>query len=187
MQVDLCRHIKTNGLQCRAVALSASVFCYFHSRLHSSHNPYRDEVYLHPTRIANGICIQLPPLEDNDAIQIAISSVVNALATGIITEKRAYALYQGLYLASANARRRRPLRHPPHVVRDICKEPWVTIPEARPDIAPPGRTIDIDESIDQSTESGCPVLTPLGRDAAILNLCAAASTDHLPLTTDHSP
>ncbi len=34
MQVDLCRHIKTNGLQCRGATLCNSVFCYLHSRSH---------------------------------------------------------------------------------------------------------------------------------------------------------
>jgi hypothetical protein len=46
MQVDLCRHIKSNGIQCHAVALSNSVFCYFHSRLQPASAVVRPPVRL---------------------------------------------------------------------------------------------------------------------------------------------
>ena len=36
MQYDLCRHIKTNGVQCQSPALAESQWCYFHSRLHQA-------------------------------------------------------------------------------------------------------------------------------------------------------
>jgi len=104
MKVNLCRHIKTNGLQCHGVALNGSVFCYFHRRLHRSHDLYRDKAYLQPGLIAHDPFLKLPAMEDRESIQIAISTVVNALATGCITEQRAYALYKGLRLASGNAR-----------------------------------------------------------------------------------
>ena len=195
MQVDLCRHIKTNGLQCRAVALAGGVFCYFHNRLHRSQDPYRDKTYLYPHRVESGIYIHLSELEDAESIQIAISSVVNALATECITEKRAYALFQGLYLASANARRLRNVRHPAQVVRDLYKDSWSSIPEGNCDIAPPGRTCEVDDFVEAPEESeffesltakpeppprSIPIDPPLpaseGSNLAP-ELCVAASTD----------
>ena len=105
MQADLCRHIKTNGLQCRGVAIHGSVFCYFHNRLNRSHDIYRKKAYYQTGEVADHRpFLELPALEDRESIQLAISSVLNALATECITEKRAYALFNGLFLASANAR-----------------------------------------------------------------------------------
>jgi hypothetical protein len=40
-ELPVCRHIKTNGLQCRAVALTDAPFCYFHTRLHARQINYR--------------------------------------------------------------------------------------------------------------------------------------------------
>ena len=88
MQCDLCRHIKTNGLQCHGVAVTDSVFCYFHRRLHRSHDVYRDKVTLQSALIPRDPFLKLPALEDRESIQIAVSSVVNALATGCIDERR---------------------------------------------------------------------------------------------------
>jgi hypothetical protein len=167
MEVKLCRHIKTSGLQCRGAALAGSVFCYFHNRLHRSHDPYRDKLFLQPGHEPGSRYLQLPPLEDRDSIQIAISSVVNALATGCIDERRAYALFNGLYLASANARGLRLVCHPTKGVRDVYKEPWVNIPDANPDIAPPGRTCDIPDPVILS-EGEVPVLSPSKETAVVL-------------------
>ncbi len=143
MQVDLCRHIKTNGLQCRGAALCNSVFCYFHSRLHNSHELYRNKVHFQSAQIPHPRFLQLPAVEDRESAQLAISCVINALATGCITPKEANSLFYGLQLAAANARGLRIVRRPTQIVRDVYKEPWVSIPDASPDIAPPGRTCEI--------------------------------------------
>jgi hypothetical protein len=175
MNVPICRHIKSNGLQCRGVALNSSVFCYFHARLHRSHDLYRDKVYLQPGMMRHDPFLKLPAMEDRESIQIAISSVINALATGCIDEKRAYALSKLLYLASYNARGLRPVPRPKHMVRDIYKEPWIDIPEANPDIAPPGLTVEIEDPKDPTPEALTELLAevvtepPTDMDVVILN------------------
>ncbi len=181
MEVKHSRHITTSALQCRGAALAGSVFCYFHNRLHRSHDPYRDKLFLQPGHEPGSRYLQLPALEDRDSIQIAISSVVNALATGCIDERRAYALFNGLYLASANARGLRIVCHPTKVVRDVYKEPWVNIPDANPDIAPPGRTCDIPDPIEGVATPTAVVPSP---DAVILSEGAAAVEEprEIPLT-----
>ena len=144
MQVPICRHIKTDGLQCHGVALHGYSYCYFHKRLHASHQPYRDKIYIDPQESL----LNLPATEDRASVQLAISSVINALATGCITERRATALFYGLQLASSNARGLRIVRRPTQQVREVCKDQWVAIPEASPDVALPGRTVEIDDPAD---------------------------------------
>ena len=110
MRFPLCRHIRTNGLQCQAPALTGAVHCFFHTRLYQRHSGFRytneSKGYLIP-----GQHVELAPLEDADAVQVALSVVINALATGALETKRATALLYGLSLASVNARR---LSAPPY-------------------------------------------------------------------------
>ena len=136
MQYELCRHIKTNGLQCKGAALAAGLWCYFHHRLHQRHAPFR------PTPATRGYLIpgqhiELTALEDRDSVQVALSVVINALATGQLDTKRATALLYGLQLASSNARNLRIEPNPANAVRSI--EPS---PEGL-DLAEPGAVYEI--------------------------------------------
>jgi hypothetical protein len=103
MQLSLCRHIKTNGTRCKAPSLTDGLWCYFHNRLHQRHNTYR---HTEATRgyLIPGQHIELTALEDRESVQLALSCVINALATGRLETKRATALLYGLHLASNNAR-----------------------------------------------------------------------------------
>ena len=143
MHLDLCRHIKTNGLQCQGVALTKSPFCYFHDRLHKRHVPYRftaaTQGYLMP-----GQHIQLGPLEDRDSVQVALSQVINALATGNLDTKRATALLYGLQLASANAAGLRPDPRQLDAIRDTCAAPEDSETPGV-DLARPGVFYDTDD------------------------------------------
>jgi hypothetical protein len=112
MNLDLCRHIKSNGTRCKSPALTERPFCFFHNRLYDRHAGFRHTAatrgYLLP-----GQHIELTPLEDRDSVQLALSLVINALATGQLEIKRATALLYGLQLASHNAERTRsePFAH----------------------------------------------------------------------------
>jgi hypothetical protein len=103
MQYKLCRHVKTNGTRCKSPSLDGEKWCYFHSRLHQRHTTYR---HTEATRgyLVPGQHIELAPLEDRESVQLALSCVINALATGRLETKRATALLYGLQLASNNAR-----------------------------------------------------------------------------------
>jgi hypothetical protein len=142
MQLELCRHIKTNGLQCHGVSLAASPFCYFHDRLHKRHARYRftpaTQGYLIP-----GKHIQIGPLEDREAVQVALSQVINALATGALQVKAATALLYGLQLASNNAAGVHLGQRPLDIVRETCTTPDES---ATPgiDLAQPGAVYDTD-------------------------------------------
>jgi hypothetical protein len=120
MQTAICRHIKTNGRRCKSPSLGLSAFCYFHSRLHRRHKnlmenaPVLLENQPNSTSAASGtpqflpesapLELDLPPLEDVEAIQVSISLLIAALARNRIDSKRAAVLLYGLQLASTNAR-----------------------------------------------------------------------------------
>ncbi|MEO6982025.1 MAG: hypothetical protein ABI072_02790 [Edaphobacter sp.] len=147
MQYLLCRHIKTNGLQCESPALTDQDWCYFHARLHQRHSSFRytpaTQGYLIP-----GQHIQLTALEDRESVQVALSVVINALATGHLEPKRASALLYGLQLASSNAAH---LNFHPYAANIVSSA------ELRPDgldLAEPGAILDItyDEQADLDEE-----------------------------------
>ncbi len=99
-----CRHIFTSGKKCQSPALKDQTFCYFHSntRKRPARKDEAYEPYIPPQDTAHN----LPPLEDADAIQLAISDVVLALAANRIDPRRARILIYGLQVASQNHRNR---------------------------------------------------------------------------------
>jgi hypothetical protein len=143
MQVELCRHIRPNGLQCHAVALKHGPFCYFHRRLHDTHRVYRSTIVARPDLERRGAIFDLGPLEDSVAIQIAISKVVNAIATNQIDLKHGRAILYGLHLASTNARRLNPIPEPQAVVRETHPDPTALTDETAATIAPEGATTEL--------------------------------------------
>ena len=146
MQYPICRHIKTNGLQCQAPALNEAPYCYFHTRLHQRHRGFRYSEATRPYLIP-GQHIELSPLEDRESVQLAISVVVNALATGQLETRRASAILYGLQLAGYNAARLNTNPYSPDVVLTV--EPS---PEGL-DLAQPGAVLEItDESDDQEED-----------------------------------
>jgi hypothetical protein len=151
MQYELCRHIKTNGTRCKAPSLTGAVWCYFHQRLHHRHSAFRQTEatrgYLIPSQH-----VELTTLEDRESVQVALSVVINALATGKLETKRAVALLYGLQLASNNARGLSTEPFAANVVRTV--EPSIE----GLDLAEPGATLEtgdlynFDEDIDEVKE-----------------------------------
>ncbi|MEI9980508.1 MAG: hypothetical protein WDN23_16190 [Edaphobacter sp.] len=120
MQYQLCRHIKANGTRCKSPSLTEGKWCYFHDRLHDRHKTYR---HTEATRgyLVPGQHIELTALEDRESVQLALSCVINALATGRLEIKRATVLLYGLQLASNNAARLRT--EPANTIRTIDPSP----------------------------------------------------------------
>jgi hypothetical protein len=118
MQLSLCRHVKTNGTRCKAPSLTDGTWCYFHHR-HATFRP------THATRgyLIPGQHIELTALEDRESVQVALSVVINALATGQLDIKRATALLYGLQLASNNARGLHTEPYAANTVRSIEPSP----------------------------------------------------------------
>ena len=136
MQYQLCRHIRTNGLQCQAPSLREATYCYFHTRLHQRHSTFRPQGDAARYVIA-GQHIQLVPLEDRESVQTALSVVINALALGQLETQRATALLYGLQLAAMNSAKLNTQPYAPNVVRTIDSSPEGL------DLAEQGTTIEI--------------------------------------------
>ncbi|HMD18909.1 MAG TPA: hypothetical protein VKH40_01235 [Alloacidobacterium sp.] len=99
-----CRHIFTSGKKCQSPALRDQSFCYFHGNTRKRPAP-KDEAY-EPYIPPQDAAHNLPPLEDADAIQLALSDVVLPLAANRIDARRARILIYGLQVASQNHHRR---------------------------------------------------------------------------------
>lgn len=110
----ICRHIKINGARCGSPALRNQTFCYFHRTLAERHPlpaaPDPSPAIIHPANPGRELQVappstglDLPPLEDRESIQVAVSLIIGALARNTIDSARASTLLYGLQVASANA------------------------------------------------------------------------------------
>jgi hypothetical protein len=126
----------TNGRQCKSPAMHEAVFCYFHSHLNKRHQPFR---YNDATRgyLIPGQHIELSAIEDRESLQVAISVVVNALATGQLDTHRAHTLFYGLQLAGNHVGRLDTQPYAPTVVLS-----YESSPEGLP-LAEAGNTIEV--------------------------------------------
>jgi hypothetical protein len=104
-----CRHIKTNGDKCCAPALRGTNFCYFHSRLNRTKRDGR----------AKDAQLVLPDLLDNSAIQLALSQMATALATGRLNFQQAAVLLRTFRYASEHLRHS-ALLSSPSAVQSVC-------------------------------------------------------------------
>ena len=123
MRYRLCRHILTKGVHCDSPALTGKPHCFFQTRMYARHSGFRLPAQAPDATETKGQHIQLAPLEDADAIQIAISQVINALASGQLEPRRASVLLYGLQMASSNSRRLRCSPSPSTVVRSVQLTP----------------------------------------------------------------
>ena len=92
-----CRFIKANGLKCQSPALRGAQFCYLHART---------RVVVPRRRCFADRPLELPQLENADAIHAALGEILNALASSGISPKRAGTLLNGLQLAQKSIENR---------------------------------------------------------------------------------
>jgi hypothetical protein len=97
-----CRHLRANGVQCRAHRVWKEDYCFFHLHHRTPHGMAKRSEDPPPPPPKNGI--EIPLLEDLSAIQIAIGRVLTALSEGRITAADARAYISGLRLAAANVK-----------------------------------------------------------------------------------
>jgi hypothetical protein len=146
MQYQLCRHIRTNGLQCQAPSLREATYCYFHNRLHQRHAAFRPQGEA-ARYVIPGQHVQLLALEDRESVQTALSVVINALALGHLETRRATALLYGLQLAAMNTTKLNTQPYAPNIVRNIDSSPEGL------DLAQPGTSIEfLDEEEPEEEE-----------------------------------
>lgn len=102
MLTPLCRHIRADETRCGSPALSGKPYCYFHNRLHLRHRRLRRSKATRE-RLILGPVFELVALGDRESIQLALSMVLNALASNTLDTERAATLLYCLQLASLNA------------------------------------------------------------------------------------
>jgi hypothetical protein len=96
MPFELCRHIKTDGRRCQAPALKAQYWCFFHRHLHIRG---RNMMRAARAKAIPADELKLPPLQDLQSIQVAISHIIQALAADRIDPIKARALLKGIEMA----------------------------------------------------------------------------------------
>jgi hypothetical protein len=89
----ICQHVRMNGQRCTQPARRNSVFCRFHSAATQA------------VRESHQLAEQMPILEDQASIQIAVMKVVRYLMTCRMNAQNARAVLAGLRLASMNLAR----------------------------------------------------------------------------------
>ena len=103
MKGPRCRFIRADGTTCGSPALKGRGMCYFHSRTEGPRKRKRK------AKTAVERCqmpvLELPVLEDDLAIQMAVTNVCRQLASEPLDTKRASLLLYGLQVASVAVRR----------------------------------------------------------------------------------
>jgi hypothetical protein len=101
-----CNHVKVTGHRCGSPALRGEELCYFHSRLfHRIHSQI--------DRAISPIAL----LENEEAIQVSIMTVIDSILKGSIELKRAELILRALSLAERNSRRARFDFKPDEMIR----------------------------------------------------------------------
>ena len=97
-----CAHVLTNGELCNAIPMRNSTFCYWHHKARARHR--RHERIGGPISMEANCGVELPFLEDANAVQITIQEIMQAILDRRIDSKRAGLLLYSLQLASSNIR-----------------------------------------------------------------------------------
>jgi hypothetical protein len=87
-QAPRCEHVFTDGRCCKAPRVKKGKLCYAHTLMEEK----------------RPLELNLPPLEDANAVMLWLMDVLRGLAEGRISEKTAGLMFYGLQLAMVNAR-----------------------------------------------------------------------------------
>jgi hypothetical protein len=111
-----CRHVFTDGRRCAAACLRHEPFCYYH---HTTRRPIANL----PARRRRSATFTLPELEDRASIQLALSEILQRIASNDIDPKRAGHLLFGLQIATSLLPKPDPkAKTPPRTVSEITHD-----------------------------------------------------------------
>lgn len=99
MPYELCRFIRTTGKRCESPALRDQNWCFYHDRSYARHRANRSSGK--PAKDAP-LPIHLPAIDDAESIQLAVSLIIDAVARGLLEDRRAVTLLRGLGIAARN-------------------------------------------------------------------------------------
>jgi hypothetical protein len=84
----ICEHIKDDGVRCGGPALSGEIYCRFHVQVRTHVSP-EDSLY------------ELPVLETEKSVQIALQHMTRALLAGKLSERKAAVMMSAIKTAAA--------------------------------------------------------------------------------------
>ena len=97
MPIAHCHHIRENGFFCQQPAMRGRNYCFTHLRVLGRRMRMARERARQQSRP-----LLLPPLEDMDAVMVALSQVLDAHADGRLSERSAGLMLYGLQQAASN-------------------------------------------------------------------------------------
>jgi len=98
MAIKLCHHIKEDGILCKSAALHGRDYCYSHLTFRGRRMRIAQQIRKQAWRL------ELPPLEDLNAVQVAIMQVLDAITGDHIERHDAALVLYGLQQAASNLR-----------------------------------------------------------------------------------
>lgn len=110
-EVPVCEHIKAEGSRCVVAALKGRRYCHFHDEAEK-----RRRASARATRRLGNRArrtINIPLLEDANAIQVALMETIHALIDQRLDRKDAALLFYALQTASANVKSMDLVERPP--------------------------------------------------------------------------
>ena len=114
--IPRCQYIKVDGRRCGSPSLKTKRWCYFHYEVNR------------PT-----YNLDIPPLEDGDAVQLALTDLARAVADSRVDLKQAALLAYILQTASANLKSVHLGCHTADMVRDLPDlDPFARGPAPQP-------------------------------------------------------
>jgi hypothetical protein len=144
MSTIYCRHIRPSGRRCQSPALHGQPLCFHHASakahlrvLHPPEDGTRNMLHIRDSELEAihrepmiadcyvssraPVVLEFPPLEDANAIQLALSMVLTVLGQDRLDPRRAASMLYNLQIAAGNARN---LSHDEsHAVRVIVQDP----------------------------------------------------------------
>ena len=125
----VCEHVKDNGVRCGSPALAGERLCHFHLRVYDVQTSPADPSY------------DLPILETEQSVQVALQQMMRALLTGKLSERKAAVMLAGIKAASALIRQAKDNVPREDLLNEIASELRARMPVAG---KPPQSVADLD-------------------------------------------
>ena len=105
----LCEHIKDNNVHCGQPALNSERYCRFHLRVRTTVSP-EDQMY------------ELPILETEQSVQIALQHVTRGILSGRLSERKAKVVMSAIKTAAQLIRQANCNRQKEELLQEIAVE-----------------------------------------------------------------
>lgn len=105
----VCDHVKDNGVVCNQPAISGERYCRFHVRVRTTTSP-EDQMY------------ELPILETEQSVQIALQHVTRGILSGNLSERKAKVVMSAIKAAAQLIRQANSNRTKEDLLHEIAHE-----------------------------------------------------------------